>query len=187
MFPNSFSELEKLKRGGFYIYDNGIIKYEPLQIVNVYSIEKECSHMTPEEIQADIKKEIENQSFNNTIVTIKLHGILHSGKPTDINMKEIVSMLYAKSAFFVMKNTNKLESKEFEEIKVQENTVNEVEESLIKEHLGQSKELGIDIQKESELTKQLIELLSVEKQEGEKVYEFEERVRRDTKKVIEQI
>ncbi|MFO7899864.1 MAG: hypothetical protein R6V58_12490, partial [Planctomycetota bacterium] len=48
LFPNNFLELEKLERGGFYIYNDGNIKYEPIQIKNVFSIKINAEHKTPE-------------------------------------------------------------------------------------------------------------------------------------------
>lgn len=185
LFPNSFSELEKLKKGNFVIYDEGKITNVPVQVVNVYSIEKDCTNLTPEQIDAELMKEISNKELNNTIVTLRLFGMLKSGKPSDIKLQEIIAMLYSKSAFFVMKNLNQLESKEFEEIKVQENSVDETEEKLITEHLGKNKELGIEAEQEKQLTKELMNSLSSEKEEGEKVYEFESRIREETKKVID--
>ena len=62
-------------------------------------------------------------------------GALESGKPSDINFKEIFDFLYSKSAYFVMKNTNKLQAKEFEEIKVNSGSVDEIESRLIKEKI----------------------------------------------------
>lgn len=183
VFPNNFSELEKLKKGGFYIYEDGLISYEPVSVCNVYCMKKDCNDKIPEEIIAEIKNEIKEKTFNDTIILIRLMGVLKSGKPSDIDLNEIVKELYDKSAIFVMKNTNKLESKEFEEVKVQESSVEKVEDKLIKEHLGQNKELGLELNKEEELTKSLISTLAEEKQEGEKVYEFEQRIKRNAREI----
>ena len=34
-------------------------------------------------------KEIRDKEFNNTIITLRIKGTLHSGKPTDINFKDM--------------------------------------------------------------------------------------------------
>ena len=187
LFPNNFGELEKLKNGGFYIYEDGLISYEPLPVCNVYCLKKECTGKTPEEIEAELKAEIIEKTFNNTIVLIRLGGVLKTGRPSDVNLNDIIKLLYAKSALSVMKNTNNLESKEFEEIKVQESSVERVEDKLIKEHLGQNKELGLELEREEELTKSLINVLSEEKQEGEKVYEFEARIKKNARNITGKI
>jgi len=173
IFPNNFSELEKLGNGGFYIYDDGNLRYEPIQIYNIHSITLDCNHKTAEEVEKELINEIKGHEFINTIITIRLEGILESGKPSDINFKELFEKIYDKGAYFVMKNTNALVSKEFEEIKIDTETVGDIEEKIIKEHLGQKK---IEDVQELELTKKLMGILSISKEEGEKVADFEKRV-----------
>ena len=73
-----------------------------------------------------------------------------------------------------MKNANKLTAQEFEEIKVLEESQEKIEDALIKEHIGQIK--CLDGVKEEQLTKELIKALDTEKQEGERVTEFEKRI-----------
>jgi len=187
LFPNSFRELEKLERGGFYIVEDNELEFMPLQIYNVCKIEIDCNHKSPEEIEAEVLQEIKNKEFNNTIVTIRLTGTLKSGKPSDINFKEIFSILYNKSAYFVMKSTSKLTTKEFEEIKIEQGPVKDVEEKLIREHLGQILVKGMDVKKEEKLTKELIKVLSKEREEGERVVDFEKRVKEDVENVLKVI
>jgi hypothetical protein len=126
-------------------------------------------------------EQIKGKEFINTIVTIRLFGTLEIGKPSDIDFREIIQTLYDKGAYFVMKNTNALVSKEFEEIKIDASTVEDVEEKLIKEHLGQIK---IDVSDEKALTKDLIHMLSTSRQEGEKVADFEKRVKEEVGKIL---
>jgi len=185
LFPNSFAELEKLERGGFYIVEDDKIAWEPIQIYNVYKINKNCNHKAPEQIKNEIFDEIKSKEFNNTIVLIRLHGILESGKPSDIDLKEIFYALYEKSAYFVMKSSHALCSKEFEEIKTDAHNVEDIESSLIKEHLGQIKFENITLEKEEELIKNLMKILSAEKQEGETLPDFERRVREEVKRILE--
>lgn len=184
LFPNNFKELEDLERGGFYIVKDNNLEFVPVQIYNIYKINIDCEHKSPEEIEKEIKNEIANKEFNNTIVTIRLHGTLKSGKPADINFKEIFDILYKKSAYFVMKSTYKLTTKDFEEIKVEQGDVKEVEEKLIKEHLGQILVKGMDNKKEERLTKELMNLLSKEREEGERVIDFEKRIKEEVEGVL---
>jgi len=184
LFPNNFKELEELQRGGFYIIEDGKLEWQPIQIYNVHKIEINCSHKTAEEIEKEIFDEIKGREFNDTIVTIRLEGVLENGKPSDINFKEIFGKLYEKSAYFVMKNTNALTTKEFEEIKIEASNVEEMEEKLIKEHLGQIKVEGLTAEQEERITKELLTILSTEKGEGEKVADFERRVKEEVNKVL---
>ena len=57
----------------------------------------------------------------NTIVLIRIYGKLKTGRVTDINFKEIFDKCYSQGAFFVMRNTVKVVSAEFEEIKENDN------------------------------------------------------------------
>ena len=185
LFPNNFRELEKLETGGFYIVEDDKLEFIPTQIYNVYTMTIDCNHKSPEEIEAEIKAEIKNKEFNNTIVTVRLIGNLKLGKPSNINFKEIFSILYNKSAYFVMKSTSKLTTKEFEEIKIEQGSVKDVEEKLIKEHLGQILVKGIDVKKEEKLTKELMKILSKEREEGERVVDFEKRVKEEVERILE--
>jgi len=127
--------------------------------------------------------QIKGKEFNDTIVTIRVSGVLESGKPSDINFKDIFEKLYEKSAYFVMKNTNALVAKEFEEIKIDAKNVEDVEDKIIQEHLGQIKVDGLDVGKEDELTKELMKVLSLERGD-EKVADFEKRIKDEVNKLI---
>jgi hypothetical protein len=79
-----------------------------------------------------------------------------------------------------MKNTAKLTSEEFEEIKISQDSADAIEENVIKEHLGQ-----IKVSFEEEKTaKALMDLLSSEKQEGEKVYEYNARIKKEIDEML---
>ena len=75
-----------------------------------------------------------------------------------------------------MKSTAALTTKEFEEIKVESSSVEDIEYKLIKEHLGQIKVDNLTLEKEDELIKNLMKALSSEKIEDEKVADFNKRV-----------
>jgi len=159
------------------------ITWHPIQIYNIEKIILDCNNKTPEQIEEEIKNQIKNREFNNTIVLIRLSGVLSSGKSTDINFKEIYEILYNKAAYFVMRNTNALITKEFEEIKVDIKAVEDIESSIIKEHLGQIKVNGLSTEKEELLTKELIQILSQDRSEMTKT-DFENRVKNDVNKIL---
>lgn len=183
LMPANFSELEKLRKGSFYIYNHGKPEKVDVEVVKTYPIELDADHKTPAEVREELDQITKNQDFENTIVLIRIHGRLKSGKQTDINFKEIINNLYEQNAYFVMKNTSKLTSEEFEEIKVKSSSVEEVEKNIIKEHLGQINTSFSE--KEEDLTKELLKSLSQEKHEGEKVYEYQNRVKKEVEKILE--
>ena len=185
LFPNSFAELEKLEGGGFYIVENGSLRWEPIRIYNIEKMQIDCNHKTPEQVKDEILNYFKNKELNNTIVLIRLHGVLESGKPSDIDFKEIFNAIYDKSAYFVMKSSHAVSSKEFEEIKTDARNVEDIESFLIKEHLGQIKLESLNLENEEELIKNLMKILSTEKQEGETVPDFEKRVREEVGRILE--
>ena len=184
LFPNNFRELEELGTGGFYIVEDGNVRFEHVQIYNVFNIKVNVEHKSPNQVSEELMRQIKGKEFNNTIVTIRVSGILENGRPTDIDFKGIFEKLYDKSAYFVMKNTNALVSKEFEEIKIDAKDVEDVEERIINEHVGQIKVDGLE-GKEILVTKELMRVLSDSRGEGEKVSDFEKRVKDEMEKVLE--
>jgi len=61
--------------------------------------------------------------------------------------------------------------------------VEDVEDKIIKEHLGQF-DIGISSDKEYELIKQLIVSLYTERNEGEKVADYETRVKKEVFSIL---
>jgi hypothetical protein len=182
LFPNNFKELEELGRGGFFLVDNGKAEWQPVQVANTFSINLDCNHKTPEEIESGLLNAIKNKEFNETLVTIRLYGTLRAGKPSEVDLKNFFAELYGKSAIFVMKNTTKLVAKGFEEVKVEQASVEEIEHRIIKEHLGQFKTFTPE--QEQRLAKELMHILSSEKDEGEKVNEFSKRLVSEVDRIL---
>lgn len=173
LFPNNFSELEKLKHGGFYIVDDNLnLERIDVKLKDVLSFTIDANDKTPEEINEELKK---IKDTNDKIVTVRIEGVLKSGKASDIDF----SSLDKNDSFCILKNINKLSTKEFEEIKVQGGNIDEIENNLMKEHLGQ-----FEIENEEELTRSLMRVFSLEKLEGEKIMDFEKRLIKEVSIVL---
>ncbi|MFH1054081.1 MAG: DNA repair exonuclease [Candidatus Woesearchaeota archaeon] len=185
LFPNNFAEIEKLGRGGFYVYEDNKTEYYPVQICNTFSVKINVENKPPEAVRQEILDRIDNQEFINTIVTLRVSGILSSGKPSDIDFGKIFKLIYDKGAVFVMKNTSKLQSKDFEEIKIDSGSVEDIEDSLIREHVSQIKMENLTPEKEILLTKQLINTLNIERDEGERVSDFEKKIKDNVNTILE--
>jgi len=185
LFPANFEELEALEMGGFFIYDNGKMIREGIHLKNTFKINIDCEHKSPQEVEQEIYDKIKGKEFINTIVLIRVSGKLKTGKSSDINFREISSQIYSQGAFYIMRNTAKVVSAEYEEIQTGSKNPDEVEDAIIREHLGQIKVSGMDSDKELRFTKELMQILSNEKHEGEKVYEYEDRVKKDVDRLLE--
>lgn len=180
-FPNNFKELEELKNGSFYIIDiegyTKIIRKEiKLKEVELVEVELENSLTGTEKIISELEK----RELKDKIVLLKIYGNLDQGKTTDIKFQEIQDYLKKAEVFCFLKNTSKLEVKKTEnfQIKLQTHEMEKVEEVLIKEY---EKENPSNL---NDLIFPLMEVLSIEKQEGEKNLIFEQRLISGTNKVL---
>jgi DNA repair protein SbcD/Mre11 len=186
LFPNNFAELEKYQKGGYYLIsvENNLqeIQWKPLEVIKNESFTLNCVHKSPEVVSFEIANNFNNKDLTNHIVTIRLTGKLNKGKVSDINFKEIFNQLYKQGAYFIMKNTAKLNSEEFEEIKLSNSNPENVEEEIIKEHLQQIKLFNPET--ELHLTKSLIHSLTTSKQEGETISDFNLRVEEEITKLL---
>ncbi len=176
LFPNSFKELEELKHGGFYVLDDKLnIKRIEVKLKDVASFLINAENKTIEEVEEELRniKDVEDK-----IVTIRIEGTLKSGKPTDINFKDIFD---GYNAFIVLKNTNKLKSLEFEGYETRHGDIEEVELAIIKENLSNIN----SVFDQEEVAKSLMYSLNLEKDEGERNLDFETRIIRDSVKVFD--
>lgn len=179
LFPNNFLEIEELKNGGFYLVnvkEDLDVKYIPINIKEVLSFKINADKKTAKEVEKeilDIKEDARDK-----IVTLRVAGILESGKPSDINFKLILEKF--KEAYSILRNTSKLTTKEFEEFEIKAESVDEVENKIIEEHKSKIKVF----EDEKEIVHLLINSLNKEKMEGEKNIDFQNRVLKDVLKVI---
>ncbi|MCF7901638.1 exonuclease SbcCD subunit D, partial [Candidatus Woesearchaeota archaeon] len=115
-FPANFGELEKLGTGGFYIYNEGKLERKPLKIKETINKKITFKEKTPDEAEEIIKEELKQINPENKIILLRIEGTLTIGTTSQIKIKEIIDKLYKDGAYYVMKNTTKIQSKEFEEI-----------------------------------------------------------------------
>lgn len=178
LFPASFAELEELKHGGFYLFDDGHLVREEIRLKPVTAVNLDLENHKPEEV-FDLVRQATEEGVHNHVVLLRMHGQLR-GKITDIPFRDIFRDLYDRGAFFVMKNTSKLLSESFEQVKVEAESPDKIEEVILKQHAGQS---GMDCN-EVDLAKKLIKVLNREKHEGEKQYEYEARIKKEASEVL---
>ncbi|MEW6063063.1 MAG: metallophosphoesterase [Nanoarchaeota archaeon] len=182
LFPNNFSELEELKHGGFYLVDvKGAklsLNYTPVKIKETISLVINAENKTPEEVEKQILSSLGKKEIKDKIITLRIEGILSAGKPSDISFKELLNKF--KEAYFIIKNTGKLKNKELAEIWAEGNSADEIELKIIKENIGKSN-LFMD---EEKVTRELMHILDKEKGEGERSFDFEERITKDVNKLF---
>jgi len=188
LFPNNFSELERYGKGGYALINlndqtkEQSIEFVSIEVIKSYSVIFDCQHKTSEVLMFEVANQFNNIEVNNGLITIRLSGTLERGKVSDLNFKELFEHLYSRGAYFIMKNTAQLVSKEFEEIKITSSDSEHTEEEIIQEHLQQIK--LYDRETEFHLTKSLLQALNTSKREGETVNDFQERVKDEIQKLL---
>ncbi len=184
LFPNNFEEIETLKHGSFIIADvNGEINIKriPVKFYDTVSFDIDVNNLSSQEATSKILKSI-NKDVEEKIITLRISGVLKSGKINDINFKDIYSKL--EKAFTVLKNTNKLTTKEYEQLKIETGSLTDVEASIINTFSSKNSSNEIFNFDQEQLITELVKTLSLEKDEAEKTAEFESRLLSNAIKVL---
>ncbi|MBI4155116.1 DNA repair exonuclease [Candidatus Woesearchaeota archaeon] len=170
LFPNNFQELEELEHGGFYIVDKTLnIQRKEIKLKDVIKIKLNANNKPPHEIENELK-EIKN--VKDKIVLIRIDGTLKEGNPSDINF----NLNNLEEAYITIKNTSKLFSKEYEDIKIEANVEN-IEQKIVEDNLASIKEINFT----QEDIISLLNIMNKEKEDGETVSDFEDRLVKDIK------
>jgi DNA repair protein SbcD/Mre11 len=175
LFPNNFVELEKFEHGGFWINafdgDRLISEYVPIKLKEVKKYVIDLTGIDSNQANDVIIQTIKQEEVIDKIILLRLIGTLNSGKISDINFREIINNF--SGAYSILKNSSELRIKEFDDIEQITDSVEEVEEKLISK-----------LEKDSDFVKNLISVLNVEKLDGEKNLDFEDRVLKDCYNVL---
>ena len=179
IFPNNFAELESLKQGSFYIVDteNNTNPLEKInlklkEVVNLTILVKNALVATSQIIQ-----ELGTRDLQDKIVLLRLEGELEDQKTSDIKFNEIEDFVKSHGAYFMLKNTHDLKTKEVKlDIEVKEE--GDVEEESIKNYSEENPS------KFNDLIPLLIHSLAIEKQEGETTESFTTRLLEESKKIM---
>jgi len=177
IFPNNFQELEDLKSGSFYIVDteSGSSEKIDLKLKDVVLLEIEIKNaLTATEL---IISELDKKEINDKIILLRIKGEIEKGTNSDIKFAQIEEFAKSKNAYFLLKNTHDLKTKEVE-LDIELKDVENVEEETITHY---SKENPSDF---NSLIPQLINSLSIERQEGETTDSFNNRLMEESKKIL---
>jgi DNA repair exonuclease SbcCD nuclease subunit len=177
-FPNNFQELETLGCGSFYIIDTESekplekIEIKVKEILPLTVIVKNALVATGQIIQ-----ELNKRDLTDKLILLRVEGELDNQKTSDLKFSEIEEFVKLKGACFMLRNIHDLKIKEVKldiEIKNKEN----IEEEAIGYY---SKE---NPSKFNVAISELINSLSVEKQEGETTETFNSRLIDEAKKIL---
>jgi len=180
IFPNNFQELEDLQYGSFYLVDTA--SENPLQKVDLkikdivsISIEIRSALNATEQIISEIEK----RDVEDKIILLRVRGELESGSNSDKKFSQIEETASRKKAYFLLKNIHELKTKELE-MEIEVRNIDNIEEESIRLYSEQNQG-SFNF---NSFIPQLIQSLSIEKQEGEKVESFTNRLLEESKKIL---
>ena len=178
IFPNNFQELEDLECGSFYIVDTEAEKALRKISLKIKEVEVVTMHIKNALVAtAEIIEELKQRDLEDKILLLRVVGELENSKNSDIKFQEIKEFVEGKGAYFMLKNTHGLKTKEIEldfEINDSENVEAETIESYSKENPSEfNNQIG-----------ELMNSLSIEKQEGETTESFVNRLMEESKKIL---
>jgi len=178
IFPTNFSELETLHNGTFYLIDTeDEVPFEKIEIkireIESMDIRIKNTITATDEIIAEIGR----RKIEGKIVLLRLSGELDNQKTSDINFQRIKDAIMECGAYFMLRNTHDLITKELEldfEIKNKKNIEHETVETYSKENPS----------KFNPIINDLIDTLATEKQEGETIDSFNQRLVEESKRIL---
>lgn len=178
IFPNNFQELETVQNGTFYIVDTKDANpFERIEIklkeVEPIDFEINNTKTVTEEILNDLSK----RNLKDKVVLLRFSGILENQRATDINFQRIEEFIMKQGAYFVLRNTRDLITKDFEldyEVENKDNLENEI----------LTKYSEINPSKFNDFIPALMNALAIEKEEGETVDSFNKRILEESKKIL---
>lgn len=182
-FPNSFSELEKLKRGSYVLYDSSLkqpVSHQYIEPKTVRAFTINVNDLTASQAHDKIISQVNN--IDQCIVLLRILGTLREGTVGDIQLDDVTKEIHKQGAFHVLRNTAKLQSMSFNEVEAPSGDVQTVEQETIKEHTGQIPLPGFD---EKVIIDQLLCSLELEQHDGETRTTFHERVVEKGKEIFE--
>ncbi len=178
LFPNNFKELEDLKQGSFVIVDTDAA--EQIKFIKIPTKEIECLELEFNDgltATEKIIEELAKKNLQDKIILLRISGELKRGKTSDIKFFQIEEFVKEKGAYFLLKNTHNLKTKEIEsnlEIKNE----GDIEQETIKIHSEKNPSNF------NSLVPELMNILSIEKQEDEKIETFHSRLLAEAKNVL---
>lgn len=174
-FPNNFKELEELRCGRYMVVELGDkvnVQHRSIPLIETCSFTFRADGKTPALLEREIKETIKD--YAQKIVTMRIEGAVEEG--IGINWNALQA--HFADAYVLLKNTTKLTKKAYQEVQVdRDQSIGVMEENLI---AVKNKEL-----KDHLRVRELMRLLDTEKQEGERNIDYESRIIKETRAVLD--
>ncbi|MBI4018679.1 MAG: DNA repair exonuclease [Candidatus Aenigmarchaeota archaeon] len=179
LFPTEVPEMESYD-SAIRIVEDGKIRRVSVKLFEVETISTNADAKNPSDVEKELIAGVQQLELNGKLLIVKASGILNAGNPSDISFAAIKEAGIRKGAFSVKKNFMGISSREYEQNKESSSLSIEAIEDKVAEEFCVTKTFP----KEKEMARNVMYSLNDEKQEGETVHAFEERVRENMKRVL---
>ncbi|MBI3333988.1 metallophosphoesterase [Candidatus Pacearchaeota archaeon] len=176
IFPNTLAELEELKGGSFYIFDNGKVRRESIKLREISSFTFEITNALTATHQ--LIEFFENQKVKDNIVILHLKGLVEKGRIVDIDFPRIEEKVRKKGAYSFIKSTTKLVHNEAG-IELEVTDPANLESSIIE------KFIAVHPSKYNAQIPSLLRAFQIEQMDDEKAEIFEDRLCSEVRKVLQ--
>lgn len=199
LFGSNVRDLEEATEHlpGFYIVDfeGKAIAKEDLTFIDVYSlqtmlgknetpdaipdimyVEFTFETATPGNITSEIKKWAKEKDLKDTIVYLKINGRLEEGRRSQINVEEIARILKDRGAIEVLPNKEGIVEKKESVIVQPGGSLEDIERKVVEEFFRQKEEV--------ERALQLLNVLGVEREQGESEKDYKNKIWENVKKEL---
>ena len=169
-------------------YDSGIqivdtengSKRIPIKLFDVQTVSAKAGGRTPSELEKDIIAALDDVNLRGRLLVAKASGTLKSGNPSDVNFAMIRDAALARGAFSVKKDFAAVSSKDYKET---EDTLSLSIETIEQNVMGEFC-VSNTFPDEKEMARNIMYALNDEKQEGETVHSYDERIRENMLRVL---
>ncbi|MEK6844233.1 MAG: DNA repair exonuclease [Nanoarchaeota archaeon] len=174
LFPNNLQELEELKNGSFFIFENGNIERKEVKLREILVVNYSINNALY--ATEGILKLLERESLKDKVVIVKLEGLIEQGRTSDIDFVKIENYVKKREALIFLKSMSKLL---ISESKLEFDTINteDIEVQILKNFMTLDNKF-------SHLILPLTKSLQIEKIDEERSGVFEERVLSEVKKMV---
>jgi len=194
LFGTDYTDLEKSAKGqerGFFIvtFASKIEKTEfvPVSTCGYQMIEYDSTGKTSVRVQKEVAELVIRANPDGKIVLLKVAGEMSSGKTSDIDFQQFKRVLKENGAIEVLPNYHKLTSKEYAAVRVAGQNIDEIEETLFRENIGNIKVSNERLKGKPgiKLSQEVLAILKLARIENETKNTYEERIASDAIQAME--
>jgi DNA repair protein SbcD/Mre11 len=186
LFGSYSKDLELSANGekrGFYIvnFDDKLlnVEFKEISLFDYDFIHFEVTGRNSIQAQNELLDKLAQEDVTDKIVLIKISGELSGGKTSNIDSRQIRSVLIQNGAKHVSINRHNLTSKILKAVKIMENDIPTLERKLFTENIGSIKVVNQNLKNDKgiNLANDLLMILRQEKKPNEKKNVYEERIK----------